>query len=171
MWVIKSGQPDGSDGKSIFLIYSQIFWAKTSLENALVDFFHINLIRRIEWDGSELLISQQNSKSIYFELILWVSELIPLHFGCLNLYFGCLNLYRCTLGVWTYMLSNISRFSNKRKSSFGTPHSFHGMVFRSKTTFKYILDYSWVIPTEFSYAACLFSFYRNKQNIWTSTKQ
>ena len=27
------------------------------------------------------------------ELILWVSELIPLYFGCLNLYFGCLNLY------------------------------------------------------------------------------
>ena len=33
------------------------------------------------------------SKSLYFELILWVSELIPLYFGCLNLYFWCQNLY------------------------------------------------------------------------------
>ena len=38
------------------------------------------------------------------ELILWVSELIPLYFGWLNFYFECLNLYRCTLGVWTYTL-------------------------------------------------------------------
>ena len=45
------------------------------------------------------------SKSLYFELILWVSELISLYFGCLNLYFGCLNLYRLfwvsELILWT----------------------------------------------------------------------
>ena len=32
------------------------------------------------------------SKAMDFGLILWVSELVPLYFGCLKLYFGCLNL-------------------------------------------------------------------------------
>ena len=40
------------------------------------------------------------STSLYFELILWVSELIPLYFGCLNLYFGCKNLYFGCLNLY-----------------------------------------------------------------------
>ena len=67
------------------------------------------------------------SKSMYFELIIWVSDCTNLYFECLNLYCWCLNLYRLfwvselifwvselilwvselislVLGVWTYTL-------------------------------------------------------------------
>ena len=53
--------------------------------------FRTNLTRRIKCNGTDLLISQQNLKLMYFELILWMSELIPLYFGSLNLHSGCQN--------------------------------------------------------------------------------
>ena len=42
------------------------------------------------------------SKLLYFELILWVSELISLYFGCLNLYVGCQNLYFGCLNLYRW---------------------------------------------------------------------
>ena len=42
------------------------FGQKMSLTLARVEFFDTHLTRRIEWDGPELGISEQNSKSTYF---------------------------------------------------------------------------------------------------------
>ena len=43
------------------------FWPEMSLTLARVEFFDTHFTRRIVWNGPELEISLQNSKSTYFE--------------------------------------------------------------------------------------------------------
>ena len=93
---ISIGSPKGIEVRNLFFLGRNIGFL--NIPNNLI----FGLSEIVEGTFLKIMIFRQNfefsnfrpdfpllrSKSLYFELILWISELIPLYFGCLNLYFG-----------------------------------------------------------------------------------